>query len=476
MKNFFKNFGLKTLIICLWVLIWYVADQFVDSKLIMAGPKDTLISLKSIINSDEFIFIIKNSLGKIFSGLFFAVILALALSIIAYNFVFIREFLKPAILLMKSIPVASFVILALIWIGSKDLSELVVFLITFPILYTQLLNGYINTNKKNLEFSKDFRLSFLQKNIYIYLPSVFNAFVSAIELSVGMSFKAGIAAEVIGQPVNSIGEELYFAKLYFETGLLFAWTLIILVLSGVSEILIKYLLKNISKLTIYLTQLPFKKDNVSKEHILQDNAVSNRINSFKNNSLIFENISKTYDDNLLFKNVSFTLKSGEIAAVTGNSGIGKTTLLSIIADKVKPDTGNMNISFSDISILYQDTRFFEFGNSLFNVSVVMNDITEKEVRTKIAVEMLTELLDFDDLFKPVSKLSGGMQRRVEIVRAFAKKSDLIILDEPFRGLDENNRKKVAAFINKYKCDRLVIASVHSSEEANLLMPNVILNL
>lgn len=472
MYGFIKKCGTKTLIVSLWILIWYEIHILIDSKILMAGPKETAVSLKAIFLSDGFFPVIRNSSFSILHGLFMAVLLSVILSVAAYNSCFLREFLKPLILLMKSIPVACFVILALLWVGSDRLSTLVVFIITFPILYSQLLDGFSNIDNGMLNIAKDFRLTFIQKTIYVYTPSIYNAFLTAISLSVGMSFKAGIAAEVIGQPTHSIGEELYFSKLYLESSTLFAWTLIILLLSGISEKLIILFLSGIKRLFSHLCIT--KIFGINK--ISSDTSDLIPIGNIKNGQITLHNIKKSYNDISIFHNFNATIPSGNITALVGTSGSGKTTLINIISQKISPDSGEVILESDNFSMVYQDTQLLEYANGIFNVSLVQNHIPKKSIRNINSYKMLSELLSENDFKKPVKSMSGGMKRRVEIARACAMDSDIIMLDEPFRGLDTENRKKVAMFIKEHQRKRTVIVAVHSDEEAELFNPASIIHL
>ena len=137
--------------------------------------------------------------------------------------------------MIKSIPVASFIILVLIWSGSGSLSAVISFLIVLPIIYTNVLEGIRNTDGKLLEMADVFQVSSLMKIKAIYIPAVLPFFTSACKVALGLCWKSGIAAEVIGLPGNSIGEQLYNAKIFLSTGELFGWTLVIVAISFLFE-------------------------------------------------------------------------------------------------------------------------------------------------------------------------------------------------------------------------------------------------
>ena len=148
---------------------------------------------------------------------------------------------------IKATPIASFVILALIWVSSKNLAVLIAFLIVLPVTYTNVLKGLSETDSQLLEMARVFRMPYGRKLRYIYGPAVRPYLLSAVSLGLGMCWKAGIAAEVIGLPARSIGRELYDAKLYLMTPELFAWTIVIIVLSAGFEKLVMAVLRRVMK-------------------------------------------------------------------------------------------------------------------------------------------------------------------------------------------------------------------------------------
>lgn len=147
----------------------------------------------------------------------------------------VKELLGIPMAVIKSTPVASFIIIALIWISSKNLSIFISFLMVVPIIYTSTLKGIEEVDKSLLEMAKVFKVNRIKKIRYIYFPEVMPFFISAATVSLGLCWKAGIAAEVIGIPTGSIGERLYQAKIFLSTGELFAWTIVIIFISVIFE-------------------------------------------------------------------------------------------------------------------------------------------------------------------------------------------------------------------------------------------------
>lgn len=233
----------KTLIIAFWLLVWQIVCWLVDHPIFFAGPLEVAKELVHMAGSRDFAASIINSLLRIIGGFAFAFLLACLLAAAAYGSKLLEDVLEPFVTFIKSVPVASVVVLLLIWFGAKYLSVYVTFMVVFPNIYLNFLNGLKNTDKNLLEMAEVFRFSFLQKLLCVYRPAVMPYLLGGAAVSVGMSFKSGVAAEVIGLPVSSIGEGLYYDKIYLNTAGVFAWTVVIILLSALTERLIVGLLK-----------------------------------------------------------------------------------------------------------------------------------------------------------------------------------------------------------------------------------------
>ena len=147
----------------------------------------------------------------------------------------VGELLAPLVAVIKAVPVASFIILALVWLNSRSLSLFISALMVFPPVYLNVLEGIRRTDGQLLEMARVFRVPFSRRLRYIYLPQIMPYFRTAVSLGLGLCWKAGAAAEVIGLPAGSVGERLYTAKVYFQTPDLFAWTVTIVAVSVLFE-------------------------------------------------------------------------------------------------------------------------------------------------------------------------------------------------------------------------------------------------
>ena len=236
----------KPVIICLWLAFWQIAAVLVHNSIMLVGPFEALRALWALLPSADFWHSVLASFGRISIGFLSAFAAGVLLGGLAYTVPLLEEILEPFMLFLKAVPVASFVILALIWAGSRNLSIVISFLVVLPVIYVNTLAGLKSTDKKLLEMAAVFRMPLWRKIRFIYLPALVPYLVSGCRIALGMSWKSGAAAEVIGLPEHSIGEHLYMAKIYLETADLFAWTFVIIVISAVFERLVLFLISRLS--------------------------------------------------------------------------------------------------------------------------------------------------------------------------------------------------------------------------------------
>ena len=217
--------------VALWLLVWQGVSMAIDQQILLVSPVRVIVRLAEMIGTAELWSSIGFSLLRIGSGFLLAAVLGAGLAALSARFRRVEELLAPAMLAIQSVPVASFIILALIWFSSRSLSVLISFLMVLPVLYANTLGGIRAADPQLLEMAKVFRLPAGRRVRYLYVPQVLPFFRSACQAGLGLCWKAGIAAEVIGMPTGSIGERLQQAKVYLNTPDLFAWTLVIVLAS-----------------------------------------------------------------------------------------------------------------------------------------------------------------------------------------------------------------------------------------------------
>lgn len=186
-----------------------------------------------------------------------------------------------------------------------------------------------------------------------------------------------------------------------------------------------------------------------------------------------QDISKRYGDTVVFDRFSCFFHPGEVNVLFGASGAGKTTLLRLLMGLEEVDEGSM-ASFDNlrISSVFQEDRLCDNLSAFSNVKLVV----EPSVSTEQIQQALVAVGLGDAIRKSAKELSGGMRRRVALVRALLATYDLIVLDEPFKGLDEERKQQVIAYALEATKGKTVVLVTHDLEEAKLMQGKHIINL
>jgi len=237
-----KTGKIKLWSIIFWLLVWQGLSVYIGREILLASPFSVLNRLAQLVQQLSFWTSILFSLQRIITGFLLATFIGVSLATLAARFKRVEEGLEPIVLFIKATPIASIIILLLIWFSSGNLAIVVSFLMVMPIMYTNVLSGIKNTDTKLLEMAEVFFMPRRRKIIYIYLFQVLPFFKAACLLGLSLSWKSGIAAEIIGIPRGSIGANLHQARIFLATPDIFAWTLTIILMSTLLERTFMFLL------------------------------------------------------------------------------------------------------------------------------------------------------------------------------------------------------------------------------------------
>lgn len=449
----------KAVIIAAWLIIWQLVSMCVDNSILLVGPIETIAVLPAKMAEVSFWQTIFFSLLRILAGFLAGWILGLLLAASGAGCEWVEEALRLVMTLMKTVPVASFVVLFLIWFRTDILAVVISLCVVLPNVYLNTLEGIKSTDGKLLEMAKVHRLHPLDRFFYIDRPALKPFWDSCMKLSIGMSWKSGVAAEVIGMPDFSIGEQLYMSKIYLDTAGVLAWTAVIILLSTLCE---KGFLKLWQSFMEWQPEcrgavenaIPNEGDKTIARGVLKEKAAEalEGQDSVSTTVLAVHNISKSYAANPLFDHMSAEYKKGRIYYFKTPSGSGKTTLFRMIAGLEKPDSGVIKAQTS-LAFAFQEDRLCEDYSALKNVELITGS---REKARRYLLPLLTQ----EELHRPCAQLSGGMKRRVAVARAFAAEHDIVLLDEPFAGLDEKNRKRMQEYIAEFGGDKAVLIATH----------------
>lgn len=231
--------------VILALVIWQIAAMEIHQKIILVTPVAVVKRLFTIWQVQGFASSIWFTFYHIAGGFLLGTVLGILLAALAAKISIVETLLWPWMTTIKSVPVASFVVICLIWLSARNLSVFISFLIVLPVIYQNVLSGLRAADPGMEEMARVFRMRWYRKLRYITIPQLKPFLLSACSVTTGMAWKAGVAAEIIGTPNGSIGKMLYLAKIYLDTDDLLAWTVIIVVISVFSEKLFMWALKRV---------------------------------------------------------------------------------------------------------------------------------------------------------------------------------------------------------------------------------------
>ena len=441
--------------VLLALLLWQVAAMILNESLLLASPIAVIARLFTVWREPDFLAALLFSFVRIVLGFLAALVLGVALAALSARFRAAQILLYPYMTAIKTVPVAALIVIAFVWFSSNTLSSFICFLIVLPTVYASTLAAIRSVDGRMLEMARVFHLSPSARLYAVYLPALKPHFLSASALAAGLAFKSGIAAEIIAVPANaSIGEMMYYAKLYLQTTDLYVWTLLIVLLSIAFE-----------KAFTALLSLGFRAVARAASPRSEGKAPAPRA-VLNESPVVLKNVCKSFEGNTVLKDMTLSLAPRTRHALMGASGIGKTTLLRIAAGLEEADSGTV---FSPASaFVFQEDRLSGDLSAIGNARLGARDVTAAQAAGMLSLLGLEGHLD-----KPVRELSGGMRRRVAIARALLSPAPLLLLDEPFKGLDEETRDKTARVIKEYARDKTVLLVTHDEREAELLSAKII---
>ena len=461
-----RSILLRVLSILFWLLVWQLISMQRTMGIFLASPLETVRTFFRLSLTGAFWRSMLFTTGRITTGFLLAVCVGSLLAALTERVSWLDILLMPVMRLIRTVPVVSFIILALILVSSRYLTQLISFLMAMPIVYMNVRTGIGGMDRQLSEMAALFRVSLWRRLRYLYLPQVMPAFETGTVLSLGFAWKSGIAAEVIGIPTGSVGERLQQAKVFLDTPDLFAWTLAVVLASILLEKVWRLLIKAAAHA---LTKTPVRTGRPAAD--AKGQALRVRL----------EDISKSYDGRPVLEHFTDAVAPGEIRALMGPSGVGKTTLLRLAAGLEQPEEGAVLLETGSgpeaaarsethagrqtagIGFMFQEDRLLEYLDASGNVQFV-NPACSRET---ICRELENLGIPKEDCARPVSEFSGGMKRRVALLRTVLAPSGLLLLDEPFKGLDEESAEHAITWLLKQRQGRTVILSTHSAREAAL---------
>ena len=233
--------------VLLILLAWHIFAKIEDNNFILPDIKSTFTTLFDIIGSSEFFKIVIYSFLRVLFGLTIGTALGILLAFLSHYSEFIRCLISPIISIIKATPVASFIVILWIKLDGDEIAVLIAILMVMPIIWQNVLDGYNAIDKGLSEVCTVYEFSYLKRIKLLVLPTLLRYFIPGLITSVGLAWKAEIATEIIAYTANSIGQQINDSKFNLDSPAVFAWTIIVIVLSVLLELGTRLLLRRCKK-------------------------------------------------------------------------------------------------------------------------------------------------------------------------------------------------------------------------------------
>lgn len=422
-----------------WLAVWVLVAGLVAQPLILPGPGAVVVAMLRLVCDAGTWAILAGSGARILGGLALAAVCGGVLAGISSRSRAFAHLVAPALSFVKATPVACVVVLLLIWLGSARVSIAAVFLMALPGVYFSLVEGLTQADKPleqmfRLHGVRGWRL-FCAHTWREVLPFA----LSCARAVIGMSWKAGVAAELIGMAAGTVGERIYQAKLLIETADLLAWTVLVVAASWACERVLVWLLR---------ASGPAAWRAAVRAHGRAGGSAGGGAPA----ELAFA-VGDRAPWAPALDGLVLRVPAGGRTCVMGASGAGKSTLLALAAGECAP-----------CSMVFQDVLLVEDVSALDNVLVC----ADARVDASSATALLRLLVPGVDVHARVAELSGGQRRRVEIARALLCGGCAVILDEPFTGLDASARDATAETVLDLLEGRMLLLATHDVADAQAL--------
>ncbi|MDO5329621.1 MAG: ATP-binding cassette domain-containing protein [Coriobacteriia bacterium] len=418
----------KILIVVFWIAVWGVIATIIASPLILASPIDVAQSLLIQVTIPKFWITVGLSLFWIFLGFILAFILGTILALLSYRFKLFHDFINPLIQFMKSAPVVCFIVLLLVWVGTSFLDVITVIIAVVPIYFYAIYEACQHRNTETANMLKVFEVPGRTIWKVFEWPSALPYVKQATKSGIGIAWKSGVTAQMIGAVMLTIGEGIYNSKVMLDSGQLLMWMFIVILLSWICEKIMIAIINKSNKTSIKRVLKKIKPRELKE---CDDPLIK------------IGNLSKSYDKKL-FENFNLNVHKKDRFTLMAETGTGKTTLIKIILGLVKPDSGTIDARCK-FSVVFQDDTLLKNLNVKDNIAIA----TQKQIDT---IDLVPN--------KMPDELSGGMKRCAQIERALKADSHVVVMDEPLSGLDKKTKEKAINYINENLGDRALILVTH----------------
>lgn len=448
-----KRIVLTCLSILLIPVAWQLLSwQMAQPQLIPSFP-DLIRALFRLVYSPGFLVSIGTTCLRACVGLLLSLAAASITAFLLNRSEAIRFLFMPWLSLLRSVPVISFILLALIFLNPEMIPLLIAFLTMYPLLTENLLKGLMNRRDSWKMLARQFHLNAWNRLFQINYPQLRPYLFSGLASAVGFGWRAIIMGEVLSQCVDGIGKRMKEAQVFIDVPELIAWTLVAIVLSWLTD-------KLISRLSDWQPSVRYRHSAVELQAV-----------SLKPNDICLTDVSYSYG----VHHMNIVLKAGKIYVLSAPSGQGKTTLLQLLNGTLRPISGEITGLPQQTANLFQEPTLLPQLTAKENIMLGGAAYYDRAILEQQSLRLLAAFqLEKQAEMYPAA-LSYGQQQRVALARALMFPAGLLLLDEPFNGLDVELRQLVARFLVEWQQEKqaTVVFSSHHVDEIKAMNAEVI---
>ncbi len=464
----------------LFLCIWQLLAEVAGSPLILPGPLAVLLRLFTLCKTRSFYSHLQATMGRVAFATAITFISGTASGILFGKLGRVRSILSVFLTAVRSVPVISFILMALLWLGSSDVPVFVAVVMTFPVMVTSVATG-LSSVPRNLKDSMScYQLAARQVFLHLTLPCLLPFIKEGALSSFGMIWKVVAAGEVLSLPKLGMGQLLYTAQVHLESTDLLAVTLAIVILSFSFERIAALIISRAERL---MKETKRRRAMSASCNIEADGKLSRQSGHAPRIQL--DGFSAVRGGKPLYKDFSLSFAPESSTAIIAPSGAGKTTLLSFIASLLRPADGcfSGHVRFDGkippgpacraepalfhLSFLFQDPCLLPSCTVYENVLIPLLNTMKQEDASQQALRFLgkcgleSKLAHFPD------ELSGGERQRAALARAFAFPSAVLLLDEPFQNQDLAQKISLMSLFGQLVAhsSRTVVLVTHDIKEA-----------
>lgn len=451
--------GLITLLsVCFLLLVWQLMALYIGQPELIPSVPGLIETLLELLKTAAFYQHLSATILRGLTGMLISLACAFVSASVFARYRLVYELCRPLLTVMRSVPVISFILLALIFLDPEGIPLMIAFLTMYPLLTENLTEGLSNLRPGLSQMADLFKINWRNRLMQVVYPQLKPFLFSGLASAAGFGWRAIIMGEVLSQCAFGIGGEMKRAQNFIAVPELVAWTIMAVLISFLFD-------KGISKLAAVRWPVSFCATGIDiKEYKGLESPV------------VISDVTFRYTDTKVLSHFSYTFEPGTVYGIKAPSGTGKTTLLNVISGSLKPSAGEINYKGSqNFSAVFQEPELLPQLTVSENVCLPLTSVYDKANAIRHSVEVLksVEMESFADKYP--DELSYGQQQRVALARALAYPSNIMLLDEPFKGLDNDLTFRIIDRIlaGQKENRQTIIFTSHDPEELALLASVII---